>query len=45
LFKDGKLQLNQDDAISSQTLVTYRGEIVNKLVREFFKLPDKVAPH
>ena len=40
LYKDGKLQLNQDDAISSQTLVTHHGEIVNKLVREFFKLPN-----
>lgn len=44
LFKGGNLQFNQDDAISSQTLVTHRGEIVNKLVREFFKLPDKTAP-
>ncbi|MHB8654932.1 MAG: NAD(P) transhydrogenase subunit alpha [Terriglobia bacterium] len=43
LYKDGKLQLNQDDAISTQTLVTYRGEIVNKLVREFFKLPGTAA--
>lgn len=40
LYKDGKLQLNQDDAISSQTLVTHHGEVVNKLVREFFKLPN-----
>jgi len=38
LFKDGKLRLNQSDEITDQTLVTHGGEIVNKLVREFFKL-------
>jgi len=43
LVKDGKLQVTQDDAIASQTLVTHRGEIVNKLVREFFKLTDTAA--
>ncbi len=43
LFKDGKLQLSAEDAITSQTLVTHGGEIVNELVREFFKLPPKAA--
>jgi NAD(P) transhydrogenase subunit alpha len=39
LVKDGKLQLDPKDEITSQTLVTHNGEIVNRLVREFFKLP------
>ena len=39
LVKDGKLQLDTKDEITSQTLVTHNGEIVNRLVREFFKLP------
>ena len=43
LFKDGKLQLNPDDAVTAATLVTRDGEIVNKLVREFFKLPVSAA--
>jgi NAD(P) transhydrogenase subunit alpha len=38
LFKDGKLQLSAEDEISKATLVTHGGEIVNKLVRDFFKL-------
>jgi len=38
LFKDGKLQLDAQDEIVEKTLVTRGGEIVNKLVREFFKL-------
>jgi H+-translocating NAD(P) transhydrogenase subunit alpha len=39
LVKDGKLQLNQQDEIIRETLVTNGGEIVNARVREFFKLP------
>ncbi|MGE5112147.1 MAG: Re/Si-specific NAD(P)(+) transhydrogenase subunit alpha [Acidobacteriaceae bacterium] len=39
LVKDGKLQLNMDDEITRETLVTRGGEIVNPRVREFFKLP------
>ncbi len=39
LVKDGKLQLNLQDEIIRETLVTNRGEIVNARVREFFKLP------
>jgi NAD(P) transhydrogenase subunit alpha len=39
LVKDGKLQLNLQDEITSSTLVTQNGEIVNPRVREFFGLP------
>ena len=43
LVKDGKLQLNLDDEIIRETLVTREGEIVNQRVREFFALPVPVA--
>ena len=39
LVKDGKLQLNSEDEIIRETLVTNDGEIVNERVREFFQLP------
>jgi NAD(P) transhydrogenase subunit alpha len=39
MVKDGKLQLNLQDEIIRETMVTHRGEIVNARVREFFKLP------
>lgn len=39
LVKDGKLQLNLEDEITRETLVTRGGEVVNPRVREFFKLP------
>jgi H+-translocating NAD(P) transhydrogenase subunit alpha len=39
LVKDGKLQLNSEDEIIRETLVTHDGEIVNERVREFFQLP------
>jgi NAD(P) transhydrogenase subunit alpha len=39
LVKDGKLQLNLQDEITSSTLVTQSGELVNPRVREFFGLP------
>src|ERR1700678_2556606 len=39
LVKDGKLQLNLQDEISRETLVTRDGEIVNPRAREFYKLP------
>jgi NAD(P) transhydrogenase subunit alpha len=39
LVKDGKLQLNLDDEIVSDTLLTRGGEVVNARVREFFGLP------
>ena len=43
LVKDGKLQLNQQDDIIRETMLTRDGEIVNARVREFFKLPALVA--
>src|SRR6266481_6301078 len=39
LVKDGKLQLNLQDEIMRETLVTRDGEIVNTRVREFFSMP------
>ena len=39
LVKDGKLQLNLQDEIVRETLITRDGEIVNARVREFFALP------
>ena len=43
LVKDGKLQLNVEDEIIRDTLVTHEGEIVNQRVREFFALPQPVS--
>jgi len=39
LIKDGKLQLNLDDEIIRETLVTRGAEVANARVREFFALP------
>jgi NAD(P) transhydrogenase subunit alpha len=39
LVKDGKLQLNLDDEIVRETLLTRGGEVVNPRIREFFSLP------
>jgi NAD(P) transhydrogenase subunit alpha len=39
LVKDGKLQLNTDDEIVRETMLTRGGEVVNPRVREFFSLP------
>src|SRR5467141_2543881 len=39
LVKDGKLQLNMDDEIVYETMLTHGGEVVNPRVREFFSLP------
>ena len=39
IVKEGKLQLNMQDDIVRETMVTRGGEIVNARVREFFKLP------
>jgi len=39
LIKDQKLNLNLEDEIVRETLLTNGGEIVNARVREFFKLP------
>ena len=43
LVKDGKLQLNLDDEIVRETLLTKDGEVVNGRVREFFSLPALAA--
>src|SRR5438067_5591302 len=43
LVKDGKLQLNLDDEIVRETLLTKDGEVVNARVREFFSLPALAA--
>ncbi|PYT99218.1 MAG: Re/Si-specific NAD(P)(+) transhydrogenase subunit alpha [Acidobacteria bacterium] len=43
LVKDGKLQLNLDDEIVRETLLTREGEVVNARVREFFSLPPLAA--
>ena len=40
LVKGGKLQLNLEDEIVHETLVTHEGEVVNPRVREFFSLPQ-----
>src|SRR5258705_9319474 len=39
LIKEQKLQLNVDDEIVRETLVTRGGEVVNARVREFFGMP------
>ena len=39
LVKEGKLQLNPDDEIAQETLVTRGGDVVNPRVREFYALP------
>lgn len=43
LFKDGQLQLNLEDEIVRETLLTKGGEVFNARVREFFSLPALVA--
>ena len=43
LFKGGKPELNLDDEITRETLITRGGEIVHGRVREFFSLPPPVA--
>lgn len=43
LAKDGKLQINLEDEITRETLLTRDGEVVNRRVREFFSLPALVS--
>ena len=43
MVKDGKLQINTDDDIVRDTLLTRDGEVVNARVREFFGMPQLVA--
>ena len=39
MVKDGKLQLNRQDEIIRETMITSGGEVVNARVRDFFKMP------
>ena len=43
LTKDGKLQLNLDDEIIRETLLTRDGEVANPRVRDFYSLPALAA--
>jgi H+-translocating NAD(P) transhydrogenase subunit alpha len=43
MVKDGKPQLNMQDEIIRETMITSGGEIVNARVREYFKLPALTA--
>jgi NAD(P) transhydrogenase subunit alpha len=43
MVKEGKLQLNLQDEIIRETMITSGGEVVNARVRDFFKMPV-VAP-
>lgn len=43
LIKDQKLQINPDDEIVRDTLLTRGGEVVNARVREFFGMPSLVV--
>jgi H+-translocating NAD(P) transhydrogenase subunit alpha len=43
LVKDGKLQVNPDDEITRDTLVTREGKIVNAMVQQFFSPAAPVA--
>ena len=42
LVKDGKLQMNLEDEITRETLLTRDGEIVNDRVRQYRYLPSLV---
>ncbi len=42
LVKDKQLQMNIEDEITRETLLTRDGEIVNAKVRQFFQLPELV---
>jgi NAD(P) transhydrogenase subunit alpha len=43
MVKEGKLQINPQDEIMRDTLLTQGGEIVNARLREIYKLPALVA--
>src|SRR5277367_1570072 len=43
MVKDGKLQMNTQDEIVRETLLTQGGEIVNARLRDTYKLPALVA--
>jgi H+-translocating NAD(P) transhydrogenase subunit alpha len=40
MMKGGKLEVNTQDEIIRETMVTSGGEVVNVRVREFFKMPE-----
>lgn len=44
LVKDGKMQLDSQDEIIRETMLTRGGEIVSARVREFFALPGLATP-
>jgi NAD(P) transhydrogenase subunit alpha len=44
LVTDGELQLDMDNPIVSDTLVTHQGEVVNAQVRELLGMPTTAAP-
>jgi len=41
LVKEGKLQLNLEDEITRETLLTRGGEVANARVREFHSIPER----
>jgi len=43
IAKEGKLQINLEDDIIRETLLTRGGEVVNARVREFLSLPSLAA--
>jgi NAD(P) transhydrogenase subunit alpha len=43
IVKDGKIQLNEQDEIVRETMLTRDGEIVNARARDFFELPALVS--
>jgi NAD(P) transhydrogenase subunit alpha len=43
VFKEGKPEINLEDEITRETLITRDGEIVHGRVREFFSLPVQTA--
>jgi NAD(P) transhydrogenase subunit alpha len=43
LGKEGKLQINLEDEITRETLLTRGGEVINARVREFFSMPAPAA--
>jgi H+-translocating NAD(P) transhydrogenase subunit alpha len=43
MAKDGKLEINLQDEITRETLLTRNGEVVNQRVREFLSLPALVS--
>jgi H+-translocating NAD(P) transhydrogenase subunit alpha len=43
MVKEGKLQLNRQDEIIRETLITDGGDVVNARVREFFNMPVMAA--